>query len=76
MDLQCEPDPQRSPSSGECESLTARCGAAPGSPGVERLQAELGSGEGSVRMRLRLLDAAPFITFVYSDSDDGTSRRR
>jgi hypothetical protein len=75
IEMLCEAEPVGKPKQWGVRVADGTVWSGSGSPGVERLQAELGSREGSVRLRLRLLDAAPFITFVYSDSDDGTSQK-
>lgn len=46
-----------------------------GAPAPERLQVELGSKQGSVRLRIRPVQDAPLLTFVYSDSDDGQTQK-
>lgn len=48
-----------------------------GQPSADRVQVEWGGGErdGSMRLKLRLLEAFSDITFVYSDSDDGAAQK-
>lgn len=46
-----------------------------GAPAKERLQVEVGEGTGSIRLKLRLTQPEPLISFVYSDSDDGERQK-
>jgi hypothetical protein len=46
-----------------------------GAPAVGRLQVEMASRDGAARLKIRLLDAASFVSFVYSDSDDGLRQK-
>jgi hypothetical protein len=75
IDPPCEPEPKEKPVQWGVRLADGAVWSGYGSPSVDRLKVEVGSREGSVRVRVRWLDSASFVTFVYSDSDDGTSQK-
>jgi hypothetical protein len=70
----CEPKPEHKPEQWGVRLADGSVFAGFGAPATDRVQVELGPRKGGARLKIRLVDDRPLITFVYSDSDDAKTQ--